>query len=140
MLRREGSESRGTYDVRDWLESLGFVNACFSGRIDNELEKVLCVYDDRMDDNSKDICYGGDSYTTKTFMASVVLQWNKDPEETEKAAKAFINKLKEIEVNGSFEMGDYFVNFISVMDRSKDLYRNENGLCQRRINFDIIYS
>lgn len=131
----------GTYDVRDWLESLGIVNACYSGRIDNEQEKVLCVYDDRMDVSDNPASMGGYDYTKiYTFKATVVLQWNEDPEETEKAAIAFIERLIEISKSGSFTMGDYIVSCIIPMNTSVNLYWNENNLCQRKILFDIVYS
>ena len=130
----------GTYDVRDWLESLNIANCCFSGRIDNTLEKILCVFDDRMDKSNTDESFGGDEYNKiHEFKATVLFQWDKDPENTEKAAKAFIKKLKEYRAGG-FMIGDYLVNYLRVANASEDCDRNGNGLCQRIIHFDVIYS
>ena len=128
----------GTYDVRDWLETLGICAECYSGRIDDEKEKVLCVFDDRMDKNDASDCFGGSKI--HEFKVAILFQWNKDPEETERAAQDFISKLKREYREGGFYIGDYFVNFLRIYNNSEDCDRNGHGLCQRLIYFDIIYT
>lgn len=128
-----------TYKIRDWLKTLNVAEHYYSGKIDREKEKAVCVYDDRNKD-PYDIAFGGyDQTTTFTYKASLVLQWNKNPRESEDAGYDLIDKLKQYE-NGGFYIGDCFVEYLEV--KSHPLYNgvNENGICERVIWFDITYS
>lgn len=129
-----------TYEIRDWLKTLDVAAFYFSGKIDKEQEKAVCVYDDRMDGTDMSVCFGGEEYTkTHTFKATVVLQWNDNPRETEDAGYAFVEKLKKVRDGGQFYIGSHLVNHISV-GRNEYGGMNENDLCQRVIYLDIRYS
>ena len=101
-------------DVRDMIASLGIAedDNCYMHKLDNKKQKCIRVYFLKRDGNCHIPIGGIDNATYGVYPVSLLVHWNKNPIESEKAAtelyKALL-KLKDLSVN------EYTIKFISLL-------------------------
>lgn len=124
-------------DVRDWLKSFDIGDNFYVGKLDNKKEKSLGVYS-RKETAAPRIAIGGlpnTSYDVKKI--SVLIHWNKNAVETERAALSLFEKLRE---QNNLEIGHTQVKYLRLMvPEPQDVGTDESGIYERVIWFDLLY-
>lgn len=124
-------------DVRDWMKSFGIGNNFYVGKLDNKQEKSIGIYS-RKETAVPHMAIGGtknSSYDVKRI--SVLVHWNKNAVETERAALSLFEKLG---VQTDFEIGQTQVKYLRpMMSEPQDVGTDDSGVYERVIWFDLFY-
>lgn len=122
-------------DVREWIRTLIQADHFYIGRLDRKPEKAIGVYQ-RKGVAPPVAAVGRDSsYEVKPV--SVLIHWNKNADQTEKAALELYEAIKTAE---TFTLGDTRVLFIKLpYSEPIDVGSDDNGIFERVIDFDIFY-
>ncbi len=124
-------------DVRDWLKSFGFAEHYYIGKLDNKEQKSIGVYQ-RKETGTPRITIGGlDNTRYDMKRISVLLHWNQNARETEEAALAFWEKLREVT---NVQIGETHVDYLMLLvPEPQDVGTDDNGVYERVIWFDLYY-
>ncbi|NBH61572.1 hypothetical protein D1155_07910 [Anaerotruncus sp. 80] len=124
-------------DVRDWLKSFGFAEHYYIGKLDNKKQKSIGVYQ-RKETGTPRITIGGlDNTRYDVKRISVLLHWNQNAKETEEAALAFWEKLREVT---NVQIGETHVDYLMLLvPEPQDVGTDDNGIYERVIWFDLYY-
>lgn len=122
-------------DVRDWLKTLIRADHYYISKLDRKPERAIGVYQ-RRNPAPPVIAIGQESsYEIKPI--SVLIHWNKNADQTEKAARELYDKLRAVT---SLALNDAPVKFISLLQSEPvDVGTDDNGIFERVIEFDIYY-
>lgn len=127
-----------TENVFEWVKSLTTkADNYYCGILNDKKEKSFGVYQLK-DSRARDISLGGYE-TTKTGAKgiSVLVHWNRSTRETEKIAAELYSDLAAAILP---TIGDKKVNYINLLhDEPIDVGTDENGICERVIEFVIYY-
>lgn len=126
----------GLADVRDWLDSLGAIDATWTiGRFEADKTQRACVYQRE--------AYGAAqvalSKATRTYVksVSVLVHWNRNHRETEEAAQALYDALT---LNPRSQIGEDTASYIDLqLPEPVDLGSDEHGIFERAIWLDVYY-
>lgn len=123
--------------VRDWLKTFDIAEHYYIGKLDNKLDKSIGVYSLKRS-SPPTIALGGLRNTTYDIKSiSVLIHWNKNADETEKAAYQLFDKLLKLT---SFQIGDTFVYYLKLnVPETVDVATDEKGVYERVIEFDLYY-
>lgn len=127
-----------TENVLEWIKTLSTkANNYYCGVLNSKKEKSFGVYQLR-ESRARDIALGGlENTKTGTKGISILVHWNASTRETEKIAIALYNDLaaaKNPVIDG------YKVNYIKLLhNESIDVGTDDNGICERVIEFVIYY-
>jgi hypothetical protein len=127
-----------TEEVFAWIKTLSTRAAnYYCGTLDNKKDESFGVYQLK-ERRARDIAIGGQA-TTKTGVKaiSVLVHWTKSTRDTEAVAGRLYADL----VNASAPIiGGKKVNYINLLhDEPIDVGTDENGICERVIEFVIYY-
>lgn len=127
----------GLYEVRDWLKSLGVGEHFYIGKLDAKKDKAVGVYQ-RKTTGKPRVALGGLVQTKYAVKAvSVMLHWNTNSRETEKAAAMLFEKLQQAE---NIVIGETKVNYLSLeVSEPVDVGSDDKGIYERVIWFDLYY-
>lgn len=124
-------------DVRDYIESLELSEHTYMGKLDSKKEKSIGVYHSKRE-NPYRTAIGGpslQSYGVKSV--SFLVHWNKSPRETEKAATALFEALRdtrEVEVNNTT------IKFIQLLyNEPTDVGTDDDGIYEMVIDAAVVY-
>jgi hypothetical protein len=109
----------------------------YCGMLNSKKDKSFGIYQLK-DQRSRDISLGGIT-NTKTAVKgiSILVHWTQSTRETEDIAAALYNNLATIE---NIVIGGKRVNYIQLLhNESIDVGADENGICERVIEFIIHY-
>lgn len=124
-------------DVRDWLKTYGVAEHYYAGKLDNKLERSVGVYQ-RTRSGSPVTAIGGrelSSYEVKSI--SVLIHWNQNAVETERASYALFNALlseKDLKINGT---QIYYIRLN--VPEPVDIGTDDKGVYERVIEFDLFF-
>lgn len=122
-------------EIRDFLKRFNVFDNYYVGKIDNKQDKSLGVYQ-RKTSNSPVKSFGNNStYGIKNI--SLLIHWNKNAVETEKAAFQLYQSLEtaqEIQINGK---NIYALTLLQ--SEPIDVGTDEKGVYERVIEFDLYY-
>ena len=124
-------------DVRDWLKTYGTAENYYVGKLDNKLDRSVGVYQ-RNRSGSPVTAIGGrelSSYDIKSI--SVLIHWNKNAVETERAAYALFNAIlgeTDLKIN---KTQIYYIRLN--VPEPIDIGTDDKGVYERVIEFDLYY-
>lgn len=124
-------------DVRDYIDSLGLSDHVYMGKLDAKQEKSIGVY------NSKHVhayqtAIGGpalESYKTK--YVTLLVHWNKSPRDTEKAAMAVFDAVRQTRET---KINDETIKFIQPLYDIQDVGTDDAGVYEMVIEVAVIFS
>ncbi|MEE0740792.1 MAG: minor capsid protein [Emergencia sp.] len=123
-------------DIRDWLKTFTVAEHYYIGKLDGKKEKSLGVYQRNV--GLPNMAIGGLNQTSyRTKSVSILLHWNRNAAETEKAAFALYEKIisKENPV-----IGDEKVYYIKPQTPEPvDVGTDEAGVYERVIWLDLYF-
>lgn len=126
-------------DIRAYIAALGIAEdeRVYIGKLDGKKEKSIGVYN-RKGEGAPSLPLGGLAYSTyDTKRVSLLIHWNKNVLESEKAAhRLYDNLLKET----SLMIGDTEVRFLVLqVPEPVDVGTDDNGVYEYVIWLDFIY-
>ena len=127
-----------TEDVFNWVKSLpAKADNYYCGVLNSKKDKSFGVYPLK-ERSRRNIALGGaDATKTGAKGISILVHWNESTRETEAAAVSLYNSL----ANAAAQViGNKKVNYINLLhDEPIDVGTDENGICERVIEFIIYY-
>lgn len=126
-------------NVRDWLQSLGLADRFYIGKLDQKHEKSIGVYDNTKENKSNVIAIGGYGNTkTQCKPVSLLLHWNKNMNETEKAAKKLFKTIAGQALGA--DIGGYHASYIKITSPGAVYVGTDaNGVYEYVLNLEIYY-
>lgn len=123
-------------DVWSWVKSLGLAEHVYMGKLDAKQDKSIGVYNSKHQ-HAYHTAIGGpslESYGTK--YVTFLVHWNKSPSETEAAATALFNAVRqarEVIVNSTT------IKFIQPLYDIQDVGTDDAGIYEMVIEAAVIY-
>lgn len=122
-------------DVREWLKGLVNADCFYIGKLDRKPERAVGVYQRKTPAPPIRAIGQSSSYEVKPI--SVLMHWNKNADQTEKAAFELYQKLRAVD---SLTLNDTRVIFIALLQSEPvDVGTDDAGVFERVIEFDIYY-
>jgi len=124
-------------DIQEYIAHMDITQNVYIGRLDNKKEKSIGVYP-RKREGPPVTALGGEQYSSYDIRpVSLLIHWNKDKEETEKAAFGLFEKIR----NGTrTTIGSMQIPFIRLMvPEPQDVGTDDNGIYEYVIWLDFIY-
>ncbi len=122
-------------DIRNWLKGFNIADYYYSGKLDANKEKAICVYQRKSTIEAIRAIGGKSNYNIKPI--SVLIHWNKNSTETEKTAYKLYEQLEAV---SSFLLNDTKVYFIRLLQSEPvSVGTDDNGIYEYVIEFDIYY-
>ncbi|MFT4107742.1 MAG: minor capsid protein [Lacrimispora sp.] len=126
-------------DVRQYISGLGIAvdDNVYTGKLDSKKQKSIGVYS-RPTSGPANIAIGGLECTTyDTKPVSLLIHWNKNKDETERAAYRLFEKLRSV---SSLTIGDAHVNYLRLMvPEPQDVGSDDDRVYEYVIWLDFIY-
>ena len=125
-----------TEQVLSWIKSLPTkAENYYCGMLNAKKDKSFGVYQLK-ERRARDIAIGGQTKTA-TKGISVLVHWTSSTRETENIAAELYKNLAEAT---DITVGEFKVNYIQLLhNESIDVGMDENGVCERVIEFMIYY-
>lgn len=124
-------------NVRDFIKQFGIGENFYIGKLDNKKEKSIGIYPLKRS-GPPVMAIGGlenSSYDIKSI--SMLIHWNKNADETEKAS---IDLFCQLQNNKFNEIGNTELYYIKInVPEPIDVGTDDNGVYERVIEFDIYY-
>lgn len=124
-------------DIRDYIDSLKLSEHTYMGKLDSKKEKSIGVYHSKRESPYKTAIGGPSQQSYGIKSVTFLVHWNKSPRDTEKAANALYEALRdtrEVKVNNST------IKFIQLLyDEPIDVGTDDDGVYEMVIEVAIIY-
>ena len=134
-------------EVKDLIKSLNIIDGMnyYCGILDNKKQKSLGFYKEDSGNNQLD--FQGHKLHIKMKQIQILVHWNKNYDETEKAAKTIYDALQNLSdtiiTNVGYEFKDYKIYGLELIDDEPIDYKKdpitETGVFQQGIRFRLIY-
>lgn len=127
-----------TENVFAWIKTLSTkADNYYCGTLNNKKDKSFGVYQLK-DRRARDISIGGTANTkTGAKGISILVHWTTSTRDTENIAAELYKNLAEAT---DIRVGDKKINYIQLLhDEPIDVGTDENGVCERVIEFVIYY-
>lgn len=122
-------------DVREWIKKLKSADYYSVGKIDGTKDKVIGIYQRKSPGTPTRAIGQLSTYEIKPI--SLLIHWNKNATETEKAAYELY---KQLEAVSSLNLNNTRVQFIRLLQSEPvDVGTDESGIYERVIEFDLCY-
>lgn len=135
-------------EIKDLIKSLNIIDNVnyYCGTCDQKKEKSLGFY--KEDSGNREVNINGYSLKINGKQIQILVHWNKNYDETEKAAFTIYNKLKEfneyIIKNNGYEFNNYTIMLLDLIDNEPLDYQKDpitdTGVFQQGIRFRILYT
>ena len=127
------------YDIRQYISGLGIAvdDNVYIGKLDSKKQKSIGVYS-RPSSGPANIALGGLECTTYDIKpVSLLIHWNKNKDETEKAAFELFEKLRSVT---SLTIGGIPINYLRLMvPEPQDVGTDDGGVYEYVIWLDFVY-
>lgn len=122
-------------DVRDWLKTLISAKFYYIGKLDSKNDESIGIYQ-RKNPAPPVIAIGQpSSYEIKPI--SILIHWNKNANETEKAAYELYKQLEAVSL---LTLNNTHVQFIQLLQSEPvDVGTDDSGVYERVIEFNLYY-
>ena len=122
-------------EIRDWLKTFDIAENYYIGTMNGRKDKSIGVY--QRGNAPLRECIGMlSSYQVKPV--SVKIHWNKNADETEKAAYQLYERLKAV---SSFDINNKHIIMLKLLHSEPiDILTDELGVYERVIEFDLYYT
>lgn len=122
-------------EIRDWIKQFGTAEHYYAGKLDAKQEKSLGVYQRK--NLAPPVRAIGQQSTYEVKPISLLLHWNKNSTETEKAAYKLYRQLEAV---SSCAINGTHVYMLSLLQSEPiDVGTDDSGVYERVIEFDIYY-
>jgi len=121
-------------EIRDYIKSLEIADHCYIGKIENKYEKVVGVYGGSPMMQIESI---GQCSSYKTASLNVLVHWTKNASETESAARALYEHLKDL--TDLTLSGTHIQYAYMLQDEPIFLGTDDNGIYEYSIPVSIYY-
>lgn len=124
-----------TKDVREFIKTISGAEHYYIGKLDNKLDKSIGIYNLK-GSGSQPQAIGGESTYAFTGI-SILIHWNRNADETEKAALSLYEQLrtvKDVIINGHIV---YMIQLL--VPEPIDVGTDEKGVYERVIELKIYY-
>lgn len=131
------------FDVLNYFKELNKtydldIENFYCGKLDNKKQKSLGFYDLKGADFS--IPIGGlQNRTYKELNISLLIHFNKDYVQTEKASYKIYELLQDLNEEKDLKINNYEINYIELLSNNEDVGTDDNGVYERVIQFKINY-
>ncbi len=124
-------------NVRDWLKTFNIAENYYIGKLDNKQDKSIGVYSLKQS-TSPVIAIGGVENSTYNIKSvSVLIHWNKNADETEKAAYQIFDKLLNIK---NLQINNTQIYYLKLnVSEPIDVGTDDKGVYERVIEFDLYF-
>ena len=121
-------------EIRDWIKTFGVAENYYIGKLDNKKDKSIGVY--QLESHSPTFALGQESsYEIKRI--SLLIHWNKNQNESERAACDLYKKLKAV---SSCNLNGTHVYFITLSHAEPVFVDTDgSGVYEWVIEFEICY-
>ncbi len=124
-------------DVKDFIKSLNLSEHIYMGKLDSKKEMSIGVYHSKRE-MPYTTAIGGPSlrsYGVKSV--SLLVHWNKSPRDTEKAAKALFEALRDARES---KINNSTIKFIQLLyDEPIDVGTDDNGVYEMVIDAAVVF-
>lgn len=123
-------------DVRDYVASLNLADHVYEGRLDNKFEKSFGVYNSRHTHEYRTALGGPQNESYGLKYVTILVHWNKSPDETEKASQGLLYKLCEtrnVTVNNSK------ILFVQPLSDIVPVDTDDHGTCEMVIEAAFVF-
>lgn len=122
-------------DIRDWLKTFDIAENYYIGKLDSKKDKSIGVYQRKTVSPPIKALGQLSSYEVKPI--SVLIHWNKNANETERAALELYKKLEAV---SSLTINSKPIYILSLLQSEPvDIATDDNGVYERVIEFDLYY-
>lgn len=124
-------------NIRDWIKTFGIGENFYIGKLDNKKDKSIGIYQ-REGYGGSDIAIGGMSATkTACKSISILIHWNKNANETEKAAQELYDKLLRVK---DATINEHHIDYLYLaVPEPVDIGTDDKGVYERVIWIDFYY-
>ncbi len=124
-------------DVRDYIDSLRLSEHTYMGKLDSKKEKSIGVYHSKRESPYKTAIGGPSQQSYGIKSVSFLVHWNKSTRETEKAANALFEAMRNTR---EAKTNDTTIKFIQLLyDEPIDVGTDDDGVYEMVIEAAIIY-
>ena len=124
--------------IRDYLKTANIAENYYIGKLDSKKEKSIGVYQLKKRNEYERAIGSIENDRVKKKTVSVLVHWNKNAAETERAAKRLYDFL--INTQPKTKIGEHEISFIQVLQNEPiDVSTDEFGIYERVIEFIIYY-
>lgn len=123
-------------DVRDYVDALGIADHVYMGKMPDKKEKSIGVYSSKHQHQYKAAIGGPELESYGTKYVTFLVHWNKSPRETEKAAVALFNAVREAE---EVMINNQFMKFIQPLYDIQDVGTDDAGIFEMVIEAAVVY-
>lgn len=123
-------------DVRNYIESLNLADHVYMGKMPDKQDKSIGVYNSKHEHAYSTAIGGPDLESCGTKYVTLLVHWNKSLRETEKAATALfeaIRDAKEVTVNNEK------IKFIQPLYELQDVGTDDSGIYEMVIEAAVIF-
>ena len=124
--------------IRDYIKTANIAENYYIGKLDSKKEKSIGVYQLKKRNEYERAIGSIENDRVKKKTVSVLVHWNKNAAETERAAKRLYDFL--INTQPKTKIGEHEISFIQVLQNEPiDVSTDEFGIYERVIEFIIYY-
>ena len=122
--------------VREYVASLGLADHVYMGKMPDKKEKSIGVYNSRHVREYRTAIGGPEMESYGIKYVTFLVHWNKSPRETERAAKALFEALRDTrEARTEHET----IKFIQLLYEIQDVGTDDAGVWESVIEAAVIY-
>lgn len=124
-------------DVRDYIAGLGLSENVYQSKLDSKKEKSIGVYNSKHNHPYKTALGGAAMQSYGIKYVTFLVHWNKSPRDTEKAAQALFDALRQAR---EVTINDAHIKFIQPLtDGLVDVGTDDAGIYEMVIEAAVIY-
>lgn len=123
-------------DVRDYIASLGIAEHVYMGKMPDKQDRSIGVYNSKHTHAYKTAVGGSEFESYGTKYVTFLIHWNKSPRDTEKAAIALFEAVKqarEVLINKET------IKFIQPLYEIQDIGTDDAGVYEMVLEAAIVY-
>lgn len=123
-------------DVCDFIESLGMADHVYMGDMPDKEEKSVGVYNSKHQNVYHTALGGAQNEGYGQKYVTFLIHWNKSLRETEKAATALFDRMRELR---AYKINQATIQFIQPIYKLQDIGKDDNGICEMVIEAAVIF-
>ena len=123
-------------DIRDYVDALGIADYVYQSKLPRKPEKAVGVYNSRRANEYKTAIGGHELESYGTRYVTFLVHWNKSPRETEAAAVALFEALRDTR---EAVINDATIKFILPLNDIQDVGTDDDGICEMVIDAAVVY-
>lgn len=124
-------------EIRDFVDELGVSEHVYMGKLDSKQEKSIGVYNSKHMHTYKTAIGGASLESYGTKYVTLLVHWNKSPRDTEKAATALFEALKNTR---EAQINNETIKFIQPLYEIQDVGTDDSGTYEMVIEAAFIYA